>query len=156
MLDTSGKETHLRYLHMWPERPCLWSRTTHREAPREIPYLPSGVPRHLSRDPEGWSPPLLGYNWGRLQTTAETAELHTPECCSSPHWSPLASAAGGSAMLDWGLYLPCCPSGSKKFFLARRWHPLAHCAFSWTSWLRFWDSGLLFPLNCCVCVLYFS
>ena len=86
----SGKVTHLRHLHTWPEQPCLQSGMAHRQAPGGSPHLPSG-------EPEGWSTPLSRCNWGRLQTTAETAELHTPECCPMPRWSPLASAMGGPA-----------------------------------------------------------
>ena len=80
-VNTSGKET---YLHTWSEQPCLQSGTTHRWAPGESPHLASGVPRHLSKDPEGWSAPLSRYNWGRLQTTAGKPSS-THQCAASCH-----------------------------------------------------------------------
>ena len=149
----SRRHTRLRYLHMWSEQPCLQSGTTHRQASGQISHLPSGVPRHLLRNPEGWSTPLSKYNWGRHQTTAETAELHTPECCSVPRWSPLALATGSSALLDWGLHLPCCPPGSGDPSLQDADNSLAHRADSQTFRPRLWDSGSLSP-NWLLCVCY--
>ena len=81
----------------------------------------------------------------RLQTTAETAEPHTPECCSTPHPSPLASATGGSDPLDRGLHLPCCPPGPRYPSLQDADSSLARRAISWTCRLRPWDLGPLPP-----------
>ena len=130
--DMSGKETHSRYLptcqisrvcRVGPPRllgklhtcqqgcqaqqPC----TTHRPPVKSHTWQ-QGCQDIYRKDTEGWSTPLSRYNWGRLQTTAETAELHTPEYYSRPRRSLLASAAWSSALLDWGLHLPCCPPGS--------------------------------------------
>ena len=85
----------------------------------------------------------------RRQTTAETAELPTPECCSMPHWSPLASAAGDSALLDWGHRLPCRPLGSEDPSLQDAGDSLAHCAVSGTHRQRVWDLGSLFSMGVC-------
>ena len=64
------------------------------------------------KHPEGRGPPFSRHNRGRLQATAEGAEPHTPEGRSTPCRSHWASGAGGSASLDGGLRLPCCPPGS--------------------------------------------
>ena len=82
------------------------------------------------------------------------AEPHTPESCSPPCQSPLVMAAGGSALLDQELCLSCCPRGSGDPSLQDAVYSLAHYADSQTCLLRLWDSGLLPPINCCVCVLY--
>ena len=105
-----------------------------------------GCQHIYQKDPEGWSTPLSRYNWGRLQTTTETAELHTPECCSVPHWSPLASATRGSALLNWGVCLPSCPPGSGDPSLQDADNSLAHCAVSQTYRLRLWDLVCYRPL----------
>ena len=74
-------------------------------AERDQPHVGSwgNSPRGIRGDKTLTKRPrrLSKYNWGRLLTTAETAQLHTPECCSTPCSSPLASVAGGSALLDW-------------------------------------------------------
>ena len=125
-------------------------------AERDQPHVGSwgNSPRGIRGDKTLTKRPrrLSKYNWGRLLTTAETAELHTPECCSMPHSSPLASAAGGSALLDGGLRLPCCPPGSGDPFLQDADKSFAHCAVSRTCRLRLWDSGSLSPIDCSVCV----
>ena len=54
--------------------------------------------------------------------------------------------------------LPCCPPGSRGPSLKDADNSLAHRAVSRTCRLGLWDSGSLFPTDCCVCVcvLYFS
>ena len=47
-----------------------------------------------------------GYNWGRLQTTADTANPHTPRGCSTLCWSSDCPAARGSALLDQNFVCP--------------------------------------------------
>ena len=137
-VNTSGRETHLRYLPTCSEQLCLQSRPPTARIPEKlhtcqyecqakqpctIHWLLGKLHTcHLLKDTEGWSTPLAARcNWGRLQTTAETAEFHTPQCCSMPHWSPLALATRGSALLGWGLHLPCFPTWLRRSFLAGRW-----------------------------------
>ena len=155
MLDTSGKETHPRYLHVCSKQLCLcrvgspvdgllgkfhtcrqWCQVIYR------------------KDPERWSAPFSGYNCDRFQTTAETPELHNPECCSMPHGSPLASAAGGSALLDWGLHLTCCPPAPEILPCKMLTTPLPTVRSPGPT---DWDSGTQVrypPVGCSVCVIF--
>ena len=94
MLDISGKEIHLRYLHTWSGQPCLQSGTTHRWAPGESSHLPSGVPKYLSRDWEGYRTSFSRYYWGRLQVCWDSWSPHTRVLSHatliSLHWLPEA------------------------------------------------------------------
>lgn len=67
------KKTISHARHVWqgdtPKLPAHVTRTgtsAERDHPQivsgEIPHLPSGAPRDLSRDPNGWSPPLSRFN----------------------------------------------------------------------------------------------
>ena len=70
-----------------------------------------------------------------------------------PHWCPLASATGGSALLDWGLHLPCCPPGSWDLSLQDANNSFAPHADSQTCRLRLWAQVCYPPLIAlCVCV----
>ena len=145
-------ETHLRYLLMWSEQTRLQCGTTYRSAPGEIPHLPSGGLRHLSRDPKVWSAPLSRCNWDRVQTTAETAGLHTPESCSMQHRSPLASPPEA---------LPCwiedfvCPAAhlALEILLCKiLTTPLPTCLPDLQP--ESLGLGWLFPTDCSVCVIF--
>ena len=90
MPDTLGKETHLSYLprdqnsHGCRVGPPIDSTLG------RVPACHQGCQDTYQETQRAGVHNPQGYNWGRLQATAETAQLHVAECCSLPHWSSLA------------------------------------------------------------------
>ena len=144
----------------------------HGQAPREIPHVPAGGSSRTAMYPltGSWANSPLGIRGikvfiektqkagvHRFQGITEAGSsplLRQPS--STPCWSPLVSAGGGSSLLDWGLRLPCWPPGSGDPSLQDSDRALAHWAVSQTCRLRPWSLGFLSPIDCCVYMLYFS
>ena len=93
--------------------------TTHRLLSK-FPTWQQGCQDIYGKDPKGWHSPLWRYNWGRLQTTAETAELHTRVL---PHATLISHGISHQRLCPAGLRTTpaLLPTWLWRSFLARGW-----------------------------------
>ena len=84
LADTPGKETHLEYLHTWPEQLCLKSRTTHRQDPGESPTRHQGFQDTYQGTQKGRVHYSHVYNLGRFHTMSSTHQSAVPHHTGLP------------------------------------------------------------------------